>query len=286
EALQRPEEPLRRELHRQPLDEPRRGPDRAPERGSRGEPRRPGSDGSRRGDVPASGTPALRPPHSRAGDPAGAARGRVDRTGRRGGRPSARARAPDGGARRGGARARRGPGQARRDGWRGRGDGRSRRGARRRPRAEGRGRANDVRRPVPRRLGGATESHRRDGRRHEQAPVLRSRNGDRDPRRREESRPWQALRVVALPPAVLGNGSLLATVSARGRVQRLGWPHRDREQLLDELRLGVEVDGSTRWLDDEPFAWEQSYADGAMVLRTTAWAHGVEVQVEDLVHPT
>jgi len=84
---------------------------------------------------------------------------------------------------------------------------------------------------------------------------------------------------------VLGNGSLLATVSERGRVQRLWWPHPDRDQLLDELRLGVEVDGTTRWLDEEPFAWEQSYADGAMVLRTTARARDLEVEVEDLVHP-
>jgi glucoamylase len=84
---------------------------------------------------------------------------------------------------------------------------------------------------------------------------------------------------------VLGNGSLLATVSERGRVQRLWWPHPDRDQLLDEFRLGVEVDGETLWLDEEPFAWEQSYADGAMVLRTTARAGRLEVRVEDLVHP-
>ena len=92
--------------------------------------------------------------------------------------------------------------------------------------------------------------------------------------------------MVTLPAAVLGNGSLLATVSARGRVQRLWWPHPDRDQLLDELRLGIDVDGTTRWLDDEPFAWEQSYADGTMVLRTTARAPGLEIDVEDLVHPT
>jgi glucoamylase len=92
--------------------------------------------------------------------------------------------------------------------------------------------------------------------------------------------------LVVLPAAVLGNGSLLATVSARGRVQRLWWPHPDRDQLLDELRLGVEVDGRTRWLDEEPFAWEQSYVDGTMVLRTTVRARGLEVQVEDLVHST
>jgi glucoamylase len=92
--------------------------------------------------------------------------------------------------------------------------------------------------------------------------------------------------VVALPSAVLGNGSLLATLSERGRVQRLWWPHPDRDQLLDELRLGIEVDGATRWLDEEPFAWEQSYADGAMVLRTTARARDLEVEVEDLVQPS
>lgn len=85
---------------------------------------------------------------------------------------------------------------------------------------------------------------------------------------------------------MLGNGSLLATVSGRGRVEGLWWPHPDREQHLRELGLGVELDGVTHWLDDDAFEWEQSYAPGAMLLRTTARTRGLEVEVEDLVHPT
>ncbi len=85
---------------------------------------------------------------------------------------------------------------------------------------------------------------------------------------------------------MLGNGSLLATVSGRGRIQRLWWPHPDRGQHLGELRLGIERDGTTLWLDDEPFAWSQSYADGALILRTTARVPGLEVEVNDLVHPS
>ena len=91
---------------------------------------------------------------------------------------------------------------------------------------------------------------------------------------------------AALPAAVLGNGSLLATVSGRGRVQGLWWPHPDREQLLEELRLGVELDGVTHWLDEEPVAWEQSYVTGSMRLRTVARMRAAEVEIEDLVHPT
>jgi glucoamylase len=85
---------------------------------------------------------------------------------------------------------------------------------------------------------------------------------------------------------VLGNGSLLATLSERGRVQGLWWPHPDREQQLGELRLGIQLDGVTRWLDDETFVWEQSYADGSMLLRTVCRTAGLEVTIDDLVHPT
>jgi glucoamylase len=92
--------------------------------------------------------------------------------------------------------------------------------------------------------------------------------------------------LAGLPAAVLGNGSLLATVSGRGRVEGLWWPHPDREQQLEEFRLGIDLDGVTHWLDEEPFEWEQSYAKGSMVLRTVALMRGVEVAIEDLVHPT
>ncbi|HEU5491599.1 MAG TPA: hypothetical protein VFU84_12475, partial [Gaiellaceae bacterium] len=64
-------------------------------------------------------------------------------------------------------------------------------------------------------------------------------------------------RYAFRPAAILGNGSLLATVSARGEIERLFWPNVDHGQHLGELRLGLERDGGTLWLDDEPWSWEQ-----------------------------
>jgi glucoamylase len=86
-----------------------------------------------------------------------------------------------------------------------------------------------------------------------------------------------------LPAAVLGNGSLLATVSERGVVEQLSWPHPDRVRHAVRLRVGVESDGDVRWLDDPPFEWSQSYAADTMVLRSTARAAGLEVELEDVV---
>ena len=90
-------------------------------------------------------------------------------------------------------------------------------------------------------------------------------------------------RYAFRPAALLGNGSLLATISDRGEIERLFWPNVDHGQHLGELRLGVEVDGATRWLDEEPLTWSQSFADGASVLRTTARNGALTVEVSDLV---
>ncbi len=92
-------------------------------------------------------------------------------------------------------------------------------------------------------------------------------------------------RYAFRPAAILGNGSLLATISARGEVERLFWPNVDHGQHLGELRLGLERDGTTVWLDDEPCSWQQEYADGSSVLRTTAQLDGSAVEVTDLVTP-
>ncbi|HJR93822.1 MAG TPA: glycoside hydrolase family 15 protein [Gaiellaceae bacterium] len=92
-------------------------------------------------------------------------------------------------------------------------------------------------------------------------------------------------RYAFRPAAILGNGSLLATVSARGEIERLFWPNVDHGQHLGELRLGLERDGRTLWLDDEPWSWDQAYADGASVLSTTAVLDGTTVEVTDLVTP-
>jgi glucoamylase len=92
-------------------------------------------------------------------------------------------------------------------------------------------------------------------------------------------------RFAFRPAALLGNGSLLATVSARGEIERLFWPNVDHGQHLGELRLGLEVDGETRWLDEEPFGWSQAYVDGSSVLRTTATHAELRVELTDLVTP-
>jgi len=92
-------------------------------------------------------------------------------------------------------------------------------------------------------------------------------------------------RFAFRPAAILGNGSLLVTISARGEVERLFWPNVDHGQHLGELRLGVEVDGSASWLDEEPFHWSQEYVSRSSVLRTSAASGNFAVEVTDLVTP-
>jgi glucoamylase len=92
-------------------------------------------------------------------------------------------------------------------------------------------------------------------------------------------------RFAFRPAAVLGNGSLLATISARGEVERLFWPNVDHGQHLGELRVGLELDGTVAWLDEEPFTWEQSYADGSSLLSTAAHNGDLSVHLTDLLTP-
>ncbi|MFL5946615.1 MAG: glycoside hydrolase family 15 protein [Gaiellaceae bacterium] len=72
------------------------------------------------------------------------------------------------------------------------------------------------------------------------------------------------------PAAILGNGSLLATFSERGDVERLFWPRLDRGSHLGTLRFGVTLSGRV----------EQSYLQDANVLLT----RGGDVELVDLVH--
>ena len=53
-------------------------------------------------------------------------------------------------------------------------------------------------------------------------------------------------RFAFRPAAILGNGSLLVTVSERGEIERLFWPNVDHGQHLGELRLGLELDRTRR----------------------------------------
>jgi glucoamylase len=88
-----------------------------------------------------------------------------------------------------------------------------------------------------------------------------------------------------LASALIGNGSLLATLSARGELLRLWWPHPDRGQHLGELRVGLELGGEIRWLDEEPFEWTQVWDGDSTVVRTIGRSAGVTVEIDDLVLP-
>ena len=91
-----------------------------------------------------------------------------------------------------------------------------------------------------------------------------------------------ARRVPFLPAAVLGNGAVLATVSARGELERLYWPRIDAGQHLGELRLAAFADGALRWLDEEPFDWEQAHAGESSVLVTRVKGFA---EIADVVRP-
>ena len=77
-------------------------------------------------------------------------------------------------------------------------------------------------------------------------------------------------RLEYLPAAVIGNGSLLVTLSARGEVERLLWPHVDGPNAIVELRLGLlrgdEADAA--WLDEDARSCAQAWAGESSVLRT------------------
>ena len=83
------------------------------------------------------------------------------------------------------------------------------------------------------------------------------------------------------PAAIVGNGALLATLSARGEVERLFWPSVDWGQHLGELRLAL-VGAETRWLDEAADeAYSQEYVVDCNALRT----EGPDAEVVDFALP-
>ena len=76
-------------------------------------------------------------------------------------------------------------------------------------------------------------------------------------------------RLAYLPAAILGNGSLLVTLSGRGEVERMLWPHVDGPDNVRALRLGVPRRGTVAWLDEPPAEWSQAWDGDVSVLRTT-----------------
>jgi glucoamylase len=90
-------------------------------------------------------------------------------------------------------------------------------------------------------------------------------------------------RVAHLPTAIIGDGSMLATISSRGELERLFWPNVDWGQHLGEMRLGIAMDGHARWLDEPPFTHTQSYVEDTNMVETTARSHGLSVEMLDFV---
>jgi glucoamylase len=93
-------------------------------------------------------------------------------------------------------------------------------------------------------------------------------------------------RLAYLPAALLGNGDLLATLSARGEVERLMWPHVGGPGNVAELRVAIVGANGDAWLDEEPCEWRQEWAGGdASVLRTTVATPEGRVVIEDALDP-
>ena len=91
--------------------------------------------------------------------------------------------------------------------------------------------------------------------------------------------------LTELPAGIVGNGSLLATISRRGRIEQLCWPNVDWAEQLGELRLGIARDGETAWLDEAEAGHEQRYLDGTAAFATRSRAGDLSVEVLDFAPP-
>ena len=92
-------------------------------------------------------------------------------------------------------------------------------------------------------------------------------------------------RLTYLPTAILGNGSLLVTLSGRGEIERMLWPHVDGPDNVRALRLGIRRRGKVAWLDEPPAEWSQAWNGDASVLRTTVRFRAGRAEIVDAVDP-
>jgi glucoamylase len=92
-------------------------------------------------------------------------------------------------------------------------------------------------------------------------------------------------RLAYLPAALLGNGALLVTLSARGEIERLLWPHVDGPNNVRELRMAVRRGDDLTWLDEQSATWGQRWDGEASVLRTTVETTSGRFELVDLVDP-
>ncbi len=92
-------------------------------------------------------------------------------------------------------------------------------------------------------------------------------------------------RLAYLPAALLGNGSLLVTLSGHGEVERMLWPHVDGPDNVHAVRLGLREESGVRWLDEDATTWAQAWEDDASVLRTVVGSSDLHAEILDAVDP-
>jgi glucoamylase len=98
------------------------------------------------------------------------------------------------------------------------------------------------------------------------------------PERHRRRDPW--------PHALLGDGSLLVTLSRRAEVEQLSWPHVDGETHLGELRLVSVDDAGGQWLDAPDLDAVQHYDGDADVLVTRLTGERLgALEITDVVLP-
>lgn len=89
----------------------------------------------------------------------------------------------------------------------------------------------------------------------------------------------------AVAGAVLGNGRLLVTLSPRGEVTQISWPHIDHDPQIDAMRLAVVIGDGVQYLDEEPADWSQQFDDETGALVTTVRIDGRPIVIRDVVDP-
>jgi len=91
--------------------------------------------------------------------------------------------------------------------------------------------------------------------------------------------------------AVIGNGSMTATLGTSGELYRLWWPHADLPQHVESMKTGIYIERltpETLWLDDaEVWTYEQTYLPGTNILKTAASSSQVPIKVQatDFITP-
>ena len=88
---------------------------------------------------------------------------------------------------------------------------------------------------------------------------------------------------------VLSNGALFVAFDAQYALRELTWPHvgQENHSMGRRSRVGVQVDGTSRWLGGEGWKTELRYEPDTLIGRGTFASDEslLDVSVRDAVHP-